>query len=59
MAAVDTTARAFLRSTRDPKSLKKDIVAALKKRRLKVAGFTKSKLRKPAAIYEIDVKGLG
>ena len=57
--AVDTTARAFFRSSRQPKTLQADVKAALKDARLKLKKFGASKLAKPTEVYRIEVKGLG
>ena len=56
---VDTTARAFLRSARPAKVLKKDIAAALKKAKVKLAEMKRSDLKPAAEIYQIELKGLG
>ena len=57
--AVDTTARAFFRSKRGVKELKKDIAGALKKAKLKLAKIALAKLETPVEVYYIEVKGLG
>jgi len=56
---VDTTARAFFRSARKGKELKSDLADALSKKKLKLAKLAPSKTKKPAEIFQIEVKGLG
>ena len=57
--AVDTTARAFFRSSRKAKALQADVKTALKDAKLKLKEFGASKLAKPSEVYYIEVKGLG
>ena len=57
--AVDTTARAFLRSSLDSKALKKAVSTALGAVRLKLSSISESNLKPVAEVYEISVKGLG
>ena len=56
---VDTTARAFLSTAHDAAALETAVTKALKSKRLRLKKISKSSLKAPAAIYDIDVKGLG